>query len=143
MSGEGGPPQARRQQADPDRAALGQADPVVQRDQDQVERQQQAAAEVAQRPAAAGDPVALVRRGDPAQQRVVDDQRPAQAEVGEDQQQHAQLPAGAGDEEHAEAAAAPGPGEAANSRVGRGDRSAIAPMTMSTSAETIVDTVSV
>ena len=43
----------------------------------------------------------------------------------------------------ADAAAAPAHAKPARSRVGRGDRSAIEPMTMSTIAETIVDTVRV
>ena len=77
------------------------AERVVQSHEHQVERQQQAAAEVAERPAARRDPVALVGRGDLAQDRVVDDEARAEAEVGDEEQHRAELPVVAGDEEHA------------------------------------------
>ena len=58
----------------------------------QVERQQQAAAEVAQRPAARGDPVALVLGGDVDQDRVVADQRAAAQDAAEHDRDRAELP---------------------------------------------------
>jgi hypothetical protein len=54
--------------------SLVQAERAVQQDHDQVERQQQAAAEVAPRPAAGGDPVALGLGRDVDEDRVVADQ---------------------------------------------------------------------
>ena len=112
----------------------------MQRDQGQVQREQQAAAEVAQRPAADGDPVALVRSGDPAQDRVVDDQRRAQAQVGDDQQ-HARRAASwcRSTKNIARPRPRAGPGEAGRG-AGRAaaDRSAIAPTKTSTSADTMV-----
>ena len=84
--GEPGPPDAGRRQADPHRLGLGQAEAVVQREQGEVAGQQQRAAEVAERPAAAGDGVPLVGGGEVGQPRVVDDRRRAEAEVGDDEQ---------------------------------------------------------
>ena len=66
----------RREHAQPDGERLGQAERVVAEEHDQVEHQQQAAAEVAERPAARGHPVALVLGRDQRQDRVVDDHRP-------------------------------------------------------------------
>jgi len=93
--GEPRPPQSRAEQAEPHGLTLGQTQRVVPGDQPEVQREQDEAAEVAQRPPATGHPVALVRPGDLAQDRVVDHERAGQAQVGEHQQCHAQLPVGA------------------------------------------------
>ena len=89
---EAGPPQRRREQREPDRQLLVEADGVVAEEHHQVDAQQQPAAEVAQRPAARGDPVALVLGGDVDQDRVVADQRAAAEDAADHDRDRAELP---------------------------------------------------
>jgi len=104
------PPQARAQQADPD----GRLGVVAEHaEQHEVRREQEPAAEVAERPAARGDPVAVVRLGDVDQDRVVDDEAGAEAQRREQEQDRPELPVGAGDEEHEHRHRTARPGEAA------------------------------
>ena len=145
--GEAGPPEAGRQQADPRRQRLGRArGPSWKRSQGEVEREQDAAAEVAEAPSPREETRSRSSgAGDAAQERVVDDERGAEAEAGDDQQQRRRAASWCRATKNIRLAAQrrrprrsrPGAGSAA------GLRSAMAPTKMSTSAETIVATVTV
>ncbi len=60
------------------------------REERQVHGQQQSPAQVAQRPALGGDRVALIRIGDFGQERIVEDDRRPEAQVGNQKEQPAQ-----------------------------------------------------
>ena len=60
------------------------------REERQIHGQQQPAAQIAQRPALGGDRVALVRIGDLRQERIVEDDRRPEAQIGNQKEQPAQ-----------------------------------------------------
>ena len=97
--GEERPPHARGAEADPDRQLGRQTARRVQVE-DEVEREQQPATDVAQGPATRGDTVAVVSVSDLGQERVVDDDRSAERDVGEQDEEEAELPAAGDDQEH-------------------------------------------
>ena len=111
---EAGPPDGRRQQREPDGHALAQPDRVVAEVDGEVDGQQQTAAEVAERPAARGDVVALVLGGDVDQDRVVADQRAAGEDARDHDRHGAELPALALHEEQQPAEERAGPGVGAH-----------------------------
>jgi hypothetical protein len=86
----------RRRQA----LAGGQAERAGRHDPGQVQRQQDTAAQVAQRVAGGGDAVHLVVARDVRQQRLVEDEAAHEADVGQHEQQDAQQPVAVADEEH-------------------------------------------
>src|SRR3712207_9282900 len=72
---------------------------------------------VAEGPAAGGDPVPLVGGRDLAEDRVVDDETGAEADVRHEQQQGPELPVGAGDEEHQSGRQRAGPRDRKSTRL--------------------------
>ena len=139
---EGAPPDTGGQQADAHGRSLGDAEALVEAEQAEVEGEQDAAAEVAHGPALGADPVAFVLVGDPDEDRVVDDERRAEAHARDEDEHDAELPVGPGDEEHRAGGDGAGPREA-REEPGARLRSAMAPTKMRTIAETIVETVTV
>src|SRR6478735_5047102 len=97
---EPGPPHAGRQDADAGRHRPVEAELLVEDVECEVQREQGPAAQVAEGPALRGHTVALVLVGDPAEDRVVDDERGPETDAGDDDEETPQLPVRARDEEH-------------------------------------------
>ncbi len=97
--GETEPPEAGRSQADAGDQGFGQANAAGEEEHNQVEDQQQPAAQVAHRPAVGGNPVALVFAGDVGQVGVVKDHAGAEGQVGDDEEDAPQPVQAGGDEE--------------------------------------------
>ena len=99
--GEPGPPHGGRQHAEAGGERLVEPEGLVAEVDGQVEHEQEAAAEVAERPAARGDPVAVVLVGDERQDRVVDHAGRAEEQVAQHDADGGELPVVAGGEEDA------------------------------------------
>ena len=100
--GPGQPPQARRGQVQAHRQGVGNAQALAELEEDQVDQEQEPAAQVAHGPAVGGHPVLLLGAGDVRQVGVVEDQGRPEGQVGHDEEPASQPPQIALDEVHRE-----------------------------------------
>ena len=133
------PPHGRRQHAQPDGEALAHAEAVVEEEHHQVDHQQQPAAEVAPRPAPRGDAVALVLGGDHARIESLTTIDAPRQRLAADHRDRADLPVLALHEEQQRGERRAGPREAGEQPFLSAVRSATAPSSGSSTAETRVE----
>ena len=95
------PPDRHAQKGEPRRdAAVGEAEPVRLQDPQQVDEQQDAAAEVSQRVARSRHAIHLVIGRDVRQQRIVEDEAARDPDVGDDEEPLGKPPVAGSDEHH-------------------------------------------